>query len=323
MQNNHARCAKRKRGDYDERGFYGVRRGRRVGVFDSWVATKPHVHEYAGACFKKFQTWQEAATFAAAVNEPQEQHDDAAMAPQTISQGNKKDQDQVCNNNNSINDNEKEQQHCFAIIAAGISLPQGDARTIARIALVNGTPQKEGIITTTTRSMRIVTEPNRGTDDDNEYYATLIAISAAYEYFLATSPPLPQQQAIIYTPSLRAYNAVTRYLENWARSGWTTTRGQPVAHARVLSRIYTQQQQQSHASAYRHNGDDPATTSPMESSHNGKEKNDNNSIVLKYIPWRDGKVDASQHCWAPPPWLLHAVQSALVVVSLSKPVGQV
>jgi len=45
--------------------FYGVHRGRRTGVFTSWDQVGPLIEGYPNAQFKKFQTWQEAAAFAA------------------------------------------------------------------------------------------------------------------------------------------------------------------------------------------------------------------------------------------------------------------
>ena len=43
--------------------FYGVRRGRTTGVFDSWEACREQVYKFPGAEYKAFPTREEAAAF--------------------------------------------------------------------------------------------------------------------------------------------------------------------------------------------------------------------------------------------------------------------
>lgn len=47
------------------RAYYGVHCGRTTGVFTEWDQVEPLVDGFPGAQFKKFQTWQEAAGYAA------------------------------------------------------------------------------------------------------------------------------------------------------------------------------------------------------------------------------------------------------------------
>ncbi|KHJ49347.1 ribonuclease HI [Trichuris suis] len=44
-------------------GFYAVRRGRRIGIFNTWDECRVHVHQFSGAEFKKFKTLAEAQNF--------------------------------------------------------------------------------------------------------------------------------------------------------------------------------------------------------------------------------------------------------------------
>ncbi|KAM0267921.1 hypothetical protein ACHAPA_005519 [Fusarium lateritium] len=43
--------------------FYGVRRGRRTGVYDNWPSCSSKVHRYAGAEYKGFDTEAEAQAY--------------------------------------------------------------------------------------------------------------------------------------------------------------------------------------------------------------------------------------------------------------------
>ena len=43
--------------------FYGVRRGRMTGIFESWEACRAQVHHFAGAEYKAFSTREEAEAF--------------------------------------------------------------------------------------------------------------------------------------------------------------------------------------------------------------------------------------------------------------------
>lgn len=43
--------------------FYGVRRGRRTGIFESWEACLAQVHQFPGAEYKAFPTREEAEAF--------------------------------------------------------------------------------------------------------------------------------------------------------------------------------------------------------------------------------------------------------------------
>jgi ribonuclease H-related protein len=43
--------------------FYGVRRGRKTGIFDSWEACRAQVHHFPGAEYKAFSTRDEAESF--------------------------------------------------------------------------------------------------------------------------------------------------------------------------------------------------------------------------------------------------------------------
>jgi viroplasmin and RNaseH domain-containing protein len=44
--------------------FYGVRRGRSTGVFESWEACRQQVFKFPDAEYKAFPTWEEASAFA-------------------------------------------------------------------------------------------------------------------------------------------------------------------------------------------------------------------------------------------------------------------
>ncbi|KAM3510406.1 hypothetical protein MY10362_000030 [Beauveria mimosiformis] len=44
-------------------GFYAVANGRKVGIFHNWCDCQLQTSEVAGACFKKFETEQEAEAF--------------------------------------------------------------------------------------------------------------------------------------------------------------------------------------------------------------------------------------------------------------------
>lgn len=43
--------------------YYGVRNGRKIGVFDSWDECNKHVKGYKGAEFKSFKTYEEAKSY--------------------------------------------------------------------------------------------------------------------------------------------------------------------------------------------------------------------------------------------------------------------
>lgn len=43
--------------------FYGVRRGRKIGIFESWEACRAQVHRFPGAEYKAFSTREEAEVF--------------------------------------------------------------------------------------------------------------------------------------------------------------------------------------------------------------------------------------------------------------------
>ena len=42
------------------RKWYAVRKGREVGIFDTWESCKTHVHGYRGSEFKSFQNLNDA-----------------------------------------------------------------------------------------------------------------------------------------------------------------------------------------------------------------------------------------------------------------------
>jgi len=50
--------------------FYGVRRGRTTGVFDSWDACRKQVFKFPGAEYKAFPTREEAASFLSPAEKP-------------------------------------------------------------------------------------------------------------------------------------------------------------------------------------------------------------------------------------------------------------
>ena len=50
--------------------FYGVRRGRTTGVFDSWEACRAQVYKFPGAEYKSFPTREEALAFVSPASSP-------------------------------------------------------------------------------------------------------------------------------------------------------------------------------------------------------------------------------------------------------------
>ncbi len=50
--------------------FFAVRRGRTIGVFDSWVACRKQVHKFPGAEYKAFPTREEAFSFLSLAEKP-------------------------------------------------------------------------------------------------------------------------------------------------------------------------------------------------------------------------------------------------------------
>ena len=43
--------------------FYGIKKGKKVGVFETWEEYKNYINGYIGAVFEGFDTEQEARTF--------------------------------------------------------------------------------------------------------------------------------------------------------------------------------------------------------------------------------------------------------------------
>jgi len=176
--------------------FYGVHRGRKSGVYQTWAQVQPLVTGYKGAQFKKFKTHAQAQHFVETGEFVREKSSVLADAWR-----------------------DRGELHIYTDGAHSTKTKRSGVGVAWDPPFTGHAIAKE--------------LPRSTTNQEAELDAILSALKTIEESH-ALQSHIVANKAIIWTDSDYACRCLYDYIHKWRENGWTTTSGNPVKHKRLI-----------------------------------------------------------------------------------------
>jgi len=233
--------------------FYGVRSGRRPGVYKSWEEASQQVNGYAGAVHQKFSTVEEARAFVdgaeytdSSRSSSAERANSNASTSSTGAGGKKRHSDQV---------SDPRPTKKASLRGPGPTVPDykrpalsSKERSLAGqgtlLVYCDGACSKNGSIHAKSgsgvhwvnpRNIPDISErtPGKQTNQTAELYAMVRVFQ---------TDPDPSAPLCIFSDSRYSIDCMTKWMSGWARRDWRTVGGEPVSNCELIRLLHAYQQ---------------------------------------------------------------------------------